>query len=199
MRASVRLSGVPSGTRSIHPSGSLGSVTQGSSCPAGSVRSEPRSSGETEGRVQVTCLDASRRSPRGGWLIRHRQGPVAGPFHLPEKKRPPAGGKEPGNRFRGERRHLARGAKPQESIGSSTSSGTSEGTDPRREQDLEAAGHPDLLVLRAGERDVRNGRKGTGAERRTALRGGKALKGEPHEWYRSSRSEGRGGSKPSGG
>jgi hypothetical protein len=31
------------------------------------------------------------------------------------------------------------------------------GTDPRREQSPGAAGHHDLLVLRAGERDVRNG------------------------------------------
>jgi len=89
--------------------------------------------------------------------------------------------------------------KTQESSGPRTTSGSGRGTDPRREQNLEAAGYRDLLVLRARERDIRNGRKGTGAERRTALRGGKALKGEPHEWYRSSRSEGMAGSKPSGG
>jgi hypothetical protein len=53
-------------------------------------------------------------------------------------------------------------------------------------KNLGAAGHRDLLVLRAAERDVRNGKKGSGAERRTALRRGKALKGEPHEWHRSS-------------
>jgi hypothetical protein len=78
-------------------------------------------------------------------------------------------------------------------------SGRRTGTDPRSEQDLGAAGHRDLLVLRAAGRDVMNGKKGVGAERRTALRGGKALQGEPHEWYRPSRSEGAGGSKPSGG
>jgi len=60
------------------------------------------------------------------------------------------------------------------------------GTDLRGEQDLEAAGHRDLLVLRAAERDVKNGKKGTGVERRTAPRGGKTLQGEPHEWHRPS-------------
>jgi len=73
------------------------------------------------------------------------------------------------------------------------------GTDPRGEQDLEAAGHRDLLVLRAAERDVKNSMKVTGAERRTAPRGGKALQGEPHEWHRPSWSEGAGGRKPSRG
>jgi hypothetical protein len=67
--------------------------------------------------------------------------------------------------------------KAQESIGPGTAFGSGKGTDPRREQNLEAAGHRDLLVLRARERDVKNGKKGTGVERRTALRGGKALKG----------------------
>jgi hypothetical protein len=42
----------------------------------------------------------------------------------------------------------------------------------------------------------RNGRKGLGAERRTALWGGKALKGEPQERYRPSWPEGKGGRKP---
>jgi hypothetical protein len=60
-----------------------------------------------------------------------------------------------------------------------TAFGRSRGTDPRGEQDLEAAGHRDLLVLRAAGRDVKNSKKGSGAERRTAPRGGKALKGNP--------------------
>jgi hypothetical protein len=41
--------------------------------------------------------------------------------------------------------------------------------------------------------------EGNGAETRTALGGGKALKGEPHERYRPSRSGSVGGSKPSRG
>jgi hypothetical protein len=42
--------------------------------------------------------------------------------------------------------------------------------------------------------------EGTDAERRKALRGGKALKGEPHEWHRPSRSEGaKGGNRQEGG
>jgi len=45
----------------------------------------------------------------------------------------------------------------------------------------------------------RNGKKGAGVERRTALRGGKALEGEPQERHRPSWSEGEGGSNPSRG
>jgi hypothetical protein len=45
----------------------------------------------------------------------------------------------------------------------------------------------------------RNGTKGAGAERRTALWGGKALKGEPHERHRPSWSEGNEGRNPSRG
>jgi len=45
----------------------------------------------------------------------------------------------------------------------------------------------------------RNGKKGVGVERRTALRGGKALKGEPQERYRPSWPEGKGGRNPSRG
>ena len=41
--------------------------------------------------------------------------------------------------------------------------------------------------------------EGQGAIRHPALRGGKALEGEPQEWYRPPRSEGVGGSKPSRG
>ena len=40
--------------------------------------------------------------------------------------------------------------------------------------------------------------EGNGVERRADPRRGKALKGEPHEWHRSLRPEGDGGSKPSG-
>ncbi len=51
------------------------------------------------------------------------------------------------------------------------------GTDLCREQDPGAAGHRDLLVLRAGARDVRNSMRVKGAARRTALRRGNALEG----------------------
>lgn len=72
------------------------------------------------------------------------------------------------------------------------------GTDPRRDQSPEAAGHRDLLVLRAEDCDVTNGMR-VRALRHSALWGGKALEGEPQEWYRLSKSEGVGGSKPSRG
>ena len=63
-----------------------------------------------------------------------------------------------GSRFHGVRRTLWRGPKTHESIGLSGLRPGS-GTDPRREQRLGAAGHHDLLVLRAGECDVRNGKR----------------------------------------
>ena len=110
-----------------------------------------------------------------------------------------AGGKGPGSRIHGGRgQTLERRGKAQESIGPERLR-PPKGTDLRGEQDLEAAGHRDLLVLRAAERDVKNSRKGIGAERRTAPRGGKTLQGEPHEWHRPSWPEGAGGRKPSRG
>jgi hypothetical protein len=48
------------------------------------------------------------------------------------------------------------------------------GTDLRREQRPEAAGHLDLLVLRAGGRDVRNGKRAT-APKGVRLCGGEKL------------------------
>jgi len=73
------------------------------------------------------------------------------------------------------------------------------GTDLRREQSPEVAGHRDLLVLRAGERDVRNGRRAS-APRGVLLCGGERLwRVKPHERHRSSRPGRAGGSKPSRG
>jgi hypothetical protein len=53
-------------------------------------------------------------------------------------------------------RNALEGTKTHESIGLPRAS-VRDGTDPRREQGPEAAGHHDLLVLRAVGRDVRNG------------------------------------------
>jgi hypothetical protein len=73
------------------------------------------------------------------------------------------------------------------------------GTDLRREQSPEVAGHRDLLVLRAGERDVRNGRRAS-APSGVRLCGGERLwRVKPHGRHRSSRSGRAGGSKPSRG
>jgi hypothetical protein len=73
------------------------------------------------------------------------------------------------------------------------------GTDLRREQSPEVAGHRDLLVLRAGERDVINGKRAS-APRGVRLCGGERLwRVKPHERHRSSRPERVGGSKPSRG
>jgi hypothetical protein len=118
---------------------------------------------------------------------------------LPERgrrKRRRARPGKPGRRRKGQA--LERRTKTQESIGPGRLR-PSRGTDLRGEQDLEAAGHRDLLVLRAQERDVMNSRKGSDVERRTAPRRGNTLKGEPHEWHRPSWPGGAGGSKPSRG
>jgi len=154
-------------------------VMQGCSCPPGSVRSEPRFSGETEGRVQVARPARVAPLREEGSSSGRRQGPEASldpSLRDGSRRRTREGSGQPGPRWTENTR--SERTKAQESIGPETTSGSGRGTDPRREQNLEAAGHRDLLVLRARERDVRNGRKGSGAERRTALRGGKALKGE---------------------
>lgn len=156
----------------------------GNAPAAGFGRREPRFSGIAEGRAQVTfrvrllspARSAAHRST-GVSLLRERRGRETGfgrGWGPPLRKRKP-------------RRAAARG-----------DSGRP-GTDPCREQHLEAAGHRDLLVLRAAGCDVGNGRKAQGTERRPALQGGKALKGEPQEWHPPWWREGRRGSKPSGG
>lgn len=177
----------------------IGSVTQGCSCPTDSSvghhgsREKPRA-----GFWWRTSRELSRAArpaaPRPfGKALERRASPL--PQRGREKRRRERPGK-PGRRRKGQA--LERRTKAQESIGPGRLR-PSRGTDLRGEQDLEAAGHRDLLVLRAVERDVKNSRKVSGVERRTAPRRGKTLKGEPHEWHRPSRSEGHGGRKPSGG
>jgi len=147
------------------------------------------------GEPQESC-----RRPRGRRRTDRSSKPwSAGRPLSPREDAGSAGGPDPGSRVRGGRRNaLERRGKTQESIGPRRLR-PPKGTDLRGEQDLEAAGHRDLLVLRAVERDVKNSRKGTGAGRRTAPRRGKTLQGEPHEWHRPSWPEGAGGRKPSGG
>jgi len=90
---------------------------------------------------------------------------------------------------------LWRGAgEAQESIGRETSvtrNGLSQGTRPWSCGACRPSG-PQSRRTGCQERQ-----EGMDAERRTALREGKALKGEPHERHRSTRPEGGGGSKPS--
>jgi hypothetical protein len=82
-------------------------------------------------------------------------------FDLPEigrSKRRKEGAGKPVPRFAGnalERR------KTQESIGPLEPLGSGRDTDPRGEESPEVAGHRDPLVLRAEERDVRNGMRAT--------------------------------------
>jgi hypothetical protein len=71
----------------------------------------------------------------------------------------------------------SRDDKSHESIGSLRLRPQDAGTDLRMAQSPEVAGHRDLLVLRAGARDVKNGRRAWLVSRRAALRGGKALEG----------------------
>jgi len=165
----------------------------------GLVRRAPRFSGETEGRVLVENLKrvVAGRKARGTPTVRQGLGAPGAPSPRERAQKAQEGKtREAGSTAEGTGSGEAN--ETQESIGPGRLR-PPWGTDLRGEQDLEAAGHRDLLVLRAAERDVKNSRKGSGVERRTAPRRGNTLKGEPHEWHRPSRPEGAGGRKPSGG
>jgi len=178
-----------------------GSTTQGCSFPERRKPiGGPRFSGETEDWALVENLTrvVVDREVADEPTVRQDPGvPGVPSFETRREKRRRVGSGKPGPGREGKCSGEAKKSPREYRL--AFDSGRATGTDPRREENLEAAGHRDLLVLRAAERDVMNGKKGAGAERRTALRGGKALKGEPHEWHRPSWPEGVGGSKPSRG
>jgi hypothetical protein len=143
----------------------------------------------TSGRINPTGHHC-RRENRGQVLVENlkrvdgvRESPVCPPVrHPPEappgqpprgRPRESAGGVEPGSRVRDVRGTLWRGTKTQESIDSSGPRPVA-CTDLRGEQSPEAAGHRQLLVLRAGARDAGNGRRAT-APKGVRLHGGETL------------------------
>jgi hypothetical protein len=143
----------------------------------------------TSGRINPTGHHC-RRENRGQVLVENlkrvdgvRESPVCLPVRDPPEAppgQPPrgrpwesAGGVDAGSRVRGVRGTLWRGVKTHESIDSSGPRPVA-CTDLRGEQSPEAAGHRQLLVLRAGVRDAGNGRRAT-APKGVRLHGGGTL------------------------
>jgi len=141
----------------------------------------------------------SRVFPQGSALPVHAGRPwSAAPSSSPRKAVESAGRKGSGSRLHGVRGTLWRGAKAQESIDPSPLR-RGDGTDPRGEQGPGAAGHRDLLVLRAGARDARNGKRAT-ASKGVRLREGETLcRANPMSGTGPSGPESDGGRKPSRG
>jgi hypothetical protein len=130
---------------------SCGPLTSGRITPTGRHchREKPRTG--PGGKPQE-----SRSVPRGAGLPACVQNPwSAGPWSSPRIAGESAGGTCPGSRVRAARGSLWRGKKAHESIGLSGPRSAA-GTDLCGEQRPGAAGHRDLLVLRAGARDAGN-------------------------------------------
>jgi hypothetical protein len=156
------------------PSGAPpGSPHGGSSAGGFGCRVRPRGP-LTSGRITPTGRHCHREKPRtgpGGKPQESRSIPrgvglpvcVQNPWSAGSRSSPrtageSAGGTCPGSRVRAARGTLWRGENAHESIGLSGPRSAA-GTDLRGEQGPGAAGHRDLLVLRAGARDAGNSRR----------------------------------------
>jgi hypothetical protein len=150
-------------------SGRFGSA--GNSLPVGTIRRDAAAIGGTRGQVLVENLKRGDRLARvcltrmPGNALERRASGLSESGRLKRMKEgagkpaPRPAGKNSGEATKPRRASVSRGSR------------VAWDADPRREQAPGAAGHRGLLILRAGERDVRNGMRGHGAERRTALRG----------------------------
>jgi hypothetical protein len=115
----------------------------------GLVRRTPRFSGETEGRVLVENLKRVVAGREAGGTPTVRQGPGAPGAPSPvERAQEAQEGKTREAGTTAEGTGSGEANETQESIGPGRLR-PPRGTDLRGEQDLEAAGHRDLLVLRA--------------------------------------------------
>jgi hypothetical protein len=156
----------------------------------------PLSSGEPEGRSrrQTSRESAGSRDPAGS-SVRESPGAPSGPsFESSRRKRMREGVGKP--TLRRSSCALKRRCNPKRaSVGPGFGPG---GYGPPRGAKPWSCGASWSSGPQSRRARCQKQQEGNDAERRTAPRGGKALKGEPQEWYRSSRPEGRGGSKPSG-
>lgn len=144
------------------------------SLPVGSFRQDATVVGRNRGQVLVENLKRAGGGRESPACPRARQIPGAPPGWPPRGRlRESAGGTGTGSRTCTARGPLWRGENTHESIGSSGPRPVM-CTDLRGEQSPGAAGHRELLVLRAEVRDARNGKRAM-APKGARLHGGETL------------------------